>query len=708
MRTSRLTVLALFGLLTGGVASLRAQDQRNVPEPPFPATCAVVHAPLRSSGERPIVGSTAAQQDAESEAETKLIRDGLHQCAAQQAVELALGHDSSYNAFLLDPVTLPQGVSLIIDGGVTVFASRDPRNYQDSTTTVQCGTYGPEPPYGVNVGCIPFLTLAANSGIYGYGVIDAQGGKQLIFYPPFDSTVTAPTEPFNWWALTSQKSGCVTAFPDKNCEQSSPLVISGGDSKEANSPNDNLTLYKITIRNPPFHTVSLGGTNVTVWGVKVQAPWNLPNTDGFDIHASNVTVYDTTVANGDQEIAFGSNGTTPSQNITVDHFHGYSKGGITILGSGDATSNLLVQNVDITGDLPSVVIGSVPGMSEVNGMSEKEMQKGYGIQSYGQALPNATNDLKALQITDSSQNNTSKPGSNISDVVFKSVCIQDIVKPFNVTFSASDQTPTVKGLVLQDIHVLAPTAQFPEMSKGIPDGNPGSYQLSFVTQPTAKPIQFTLDNVVFDDQAATASPTVSSISSIDAEVNEITTSTNVYPSVLNELTPGSPKQPGPPKLTLLSNTYVSKTAVSNPALAYACGTGQMPFTIGDLYVSLGDKTGDWTNLQSVSVKAGSSVTLNAVIQPIMSQTTNFISGSYGANPGLLAVGSPALRNPVIFYEGSRPIGFGILSANGTLATLVVKNISAGTHTYTAQYPADRFYTKLNFGSVTVQATPRRF
>jgi hypothetical protein len=32
MRISRLTVLALFGLLTGGVASLRAQDQRNVPE----------------------------------------------------------------------------------------------------------------------------------------------------------------------------------------------------------------------------------------------------------------------------------------------------------------------------------------------------------------------------------------------------------------------------------------------------------------------------------------------------------------------------------------------------------------------------------------------------------------------------------------------------------------------------------------------------
>jgi hypothetical protein len=35
-------------------------------------------------------------------------------------------------------------------------------------------------------------------------------------------------------------------------------------------------------------------------------------------------------------------------------------------------------------------------------------------------------------------------------------------------------------------------------------------------------------------------------------------------------------------------------------------------------------------------------------------------------------------NPVIFYEGSRAIGFGILSTNGTLATLVVKISAART------------------------------
>jgi polygalacturonase len=704
MRTSGSTLFVVLALLTGGAASLRAQDPRNVQEPVIPPTCAVVHAPLRSTAEGPWVGPDAAEQDAESAAETQTIKDALKVCANHQALELALGRDSAYNAFLLDPLELPQGVSLIIDGGVTVFASRDPRNYQDPTTTVPCGTYGPLNPYGVNVGCQPFLTLSAYSGVYGYGIIDAQGDKNLLFYPPFDRTVTAPAQPFNWWALTANKKGCVTASPNEDCEQASPEVISGGNIPGDTSPNDNLVLYKITIRNPPFHTVVLGGTNVTVWGVKIQSPWNIPNTDGFDIHASDVTVYDTSVANGDQEIAFGSNGSTPSKYITVDHFHGYSKGGITILGGGFATSNLLAQNINITGDLPSVIIRSAPGRSEVNGMTEREMKRKYGLQSYGQALPNATNTLKALQISDSTQKNENS-GSKISDVVFKSACIQDILDPLDVTLTATTNAPTVNGLVFQDIHILAPTAQFPEMDNGIPDGNPGSYKLSFVTASTQTPNQFTLDNVVFDDQA----PTASSISAIDAENNQITTTTNVYPSFLNALAAGATKikpQPGPPPhLTLLSNTYVSKTSVSNPALAFACPSGPTPFITGDLFVSLGTKpaTGNSTNLQSASVKAWSSITLNAVVEPIMSQTTLFMSGLSGADPGLLSVGSPALRNPIIFYEGSRPIGFGLLSGNGTLATLVVRNISPGTHTYTAQYPADRFYSKLAFGSVTVQA-----
>jgi polygalacturonase len=695
----RHTFVLLLGFLGLTAATLSAQDSRPLTEPVFPATCVVLHAPLRSNADGPAIGPTVAEQDAESKAETAMVTQSWQGCGAKhQAVELALGADSSYSAFLLNPLELPPGVSLIIDGGVTVFASRDPQNYQDLTTLpdVVCGDFGPGTTYKVDLGCRAFLTLNADSGVYGYGVIDGQGDKVLLGGPHANV--------LTWWKLTTDKNTCDPTSKNPDCEQASPELISGGNIPGPNSPtnNNNLILYKITIRNPPFHTVKLGGTNVTVWGVKVQAPWNIPNTDGFDIHASNVTVYDTTVANGDQEIAFGSSD-GPSTNITVDHFNGYSKGGITILGSGFATSNLLVQNVNITGDLPSVVNHSV------NGMTESEMAQKYGLMSYGQALPNATNDLKALQMSDSSQKNPTKSGSQISAATFQSICIQDIVKPIELAFTSADNYPTVKDVVFKDIHVLAPTSQFPEMNKGIPTTNPGSYEISFVTGPPQYINQFTLDNVVFDERPTGGTPP---LASIDAEGNEITTATNVYPPILNLLkqaysSSGPVTLHGPTTRILNDNKYAATTSVSSASLAYACPAGPMPFTIGDLYVSLGSDlaTGASTNLQSASVMAGGSVTLNAVVQPIMSQTTNYIKGSYGATPGLLAVGSPALTNPVTFYEGTMAVGVGTLSANGTLASTVVKNISAGTHTYTAVYSADTFYANLNFGSVTVQATP---
>jgi polygalacturonase len=701
----RRALMFVVGLSCCGAVSLMAQDDRPLTEPTFPKTCVVLQAPLRSFGDGPIIGQTAMEQNKESETETEVLTEALEHCGPNQAVELTFGTDRSYDAFLLNPIVLPQGVSLIIDGGITVFATRDPRNYQDSSDAT-CGAYGPISTYIVDVGCRALITMEANSGVYGYGIIDGQGQKTFLFYPGFPTGTVPPPQPYDWWDLTTQKDLSQNGNPNcpvKNCGQASPEIISGGNIQ--GGVNENLVLYKITIRNPPYHTVKLGGKYVTVWGVKVQAPWNIPNTDGFDLHASEATIYDATVANGDQEIALISSGGKDTENITIDHFNGYSKGGITIIGSGTGLSQILIQNVNITGDLPSVV----PNVS-VNGMSVSEMTKLYNITTYGQALPNATNDLKAIQITDSSQTNTTKAGATISGVTFSSFCIQDIGKPISFVFSPADELPNLQGAYLQNIHILAPTSQFPDMLKGVPTGKQGGYQLSFVTHAPSSgatnPNQITLDNVVVDDYAGTMT---TSIASIDAEINKFTTKTNIYPSVFNELkaTGSTPiTVPGPPKLTLFSNIYGPMTTASSPGSAHSCPGDPTPFITGDLYLSLGNKlaTGDATNLQSTTITTGDSITLNAVVQPTMSQTTNFVANSYGASPGLLAVGSPSLRSPIIFYEGSRPIGFGILSANGTLATTVVKKISQGSHTYTAQYLGDRFYKQMNFGSVTVQAT----
>jgi polygalacturonase len=682
-------------LFSASAVSAYAQDRRDVAEPAFPPTCVALQAPLRSSERGPIVGQTAAEQDAESASETTIILDALGHCKHGHAVELTLGLNKSDNAFLINPLILPEGVSLIIDGGVTVYASRDPENFQDpSTPTVVCGTIGDYPVQG----CKPLITLAAHSGVYGYGILDGQGEKELIGGENAGQAT--------WWNLLTQKKDCKqdgsssqqSASPDAmSCQEASPVMIATEKSSDGSSRSD-LTLYKITIRNPPFHTVELGGKNITIWGVKVQSPWIVPNTDGFDINGTDITIYDTTVANGDQNIAITS-GATPTTNVTIDHFRAFSKGGIALLDDGAGVSDVLVQNVDISGDLPSVE------GTTVNGISEKRLKRKYHLKSYGQALPNATNNIQGLQInTNLNANSASRAGGKFSSITFKSVCMQDVHTPIHIgqvvpfTTSHPTQFPEISGVTFQDIHVLAPTAQFPELIKGIPTpGVPGGYSVTFEAFPKAKFFDYlTLDNVVFDDDESGHT----SISDITAIGNVITTQTNIYPAELNALQSPYVDNPQPVNgVTLSDNSYPSMTTVSSPEQAKKCRPDHWSFTTGELYASVGDAT----NLAATSVDAGSSVTLSAVVQPVMSQTTQFMPGSYGADPGLLSVGSPALTNPVLFFEGSRAIGFGTLSANGTLASFVIEHVSPGTHTYTALYPADRYYQSLRFGSVTVEA-----
>ncbi len=715
----RVVLMLLLTQVVGTSVCLSAQDKRTVTEPKLPQTCAIYAAPLSSTPlDGPVIGETASEQNAESNAETAILRDKLKQCGDGQAVELILGADNSRNAFLLNPINLPLGVSLIIDAGVTVYGSRDPRNYQDpSTPAIQCGNYGPVATYKVGKGCLPLITLNGYSGIYGYGVIDGQGDKLLL------GGIWA--NKCTWWGLTIHKNRNNSTGSTDKCgvrpvpnnfsnggngqnEQASPQVISAGVSQKeipactgsTAQPNCNFTLHKFTIRNPPFHTVGLHGKNVTIWGVKVQSPWNIPNTDGFDIDASNVTVYDTTVANGDQELVFVAAG-TPMQDITVDKFHGYTKGGITILGNGISVANLIARNLQFTGDLPSV------SGTTVNGVTQEEMKAKYGLSTYAQALPNATNDLEALQITDESQNGTAA-GAQISNITFQSACIRDIVRPIRLQFVNNDNPPIVTGLTFQNVHLLTPTSQLLETQQDGTILGQGTYQVFLAASQKSDGSYgtnlSTLDNVVFDDFSSGST----SLGSITALGNELTTNINVYPPVLNGLKAGSTEvieDDHGTHLVLQDNTYASMTAVSDPSLAYPC-MGTMPFVSGELFASLDPRL---TNVAATSLRtiviAGDSITLNAVVQPVMSQTTLFVPDSYGKQPGLLSIGSPALTNEVLFYEGSDLIGAGRLSANGTLATFVVNDVSAGTHTYTARYPADQYYDALNFGSVTVVVQP---
>ena len=52
------------------------------------------------------------------------------------------------------------------------------------------------------------------------------------------------------------------------------LIIANGN---------NFTAYKITLRNAPFYHLQWSGDGLTVWAMKLQSVWNVPNTDGINM-----------------------------------------------------------------------------------------------------------------------------------------------------------------------------------------------------------------------------------------------------------------------------------------------------------------------------------------------------------------------------------------------------------------------------------------
>src|SRR6185437_5926338 len=100
-------------------ATARAQDTRNVTEPTIPPVCATLRAQLSAPH-----GIDPAD---ETRLDTERLQSEISGCAAGKAVELAV--DGSKNAFLSGPLELRQGVTLLIDKGVTLYGSRNPDDY---------------------------------------------------------------------------------------------------------------------------------------------------------------------------------------------------------------------------------------------------------------------------------------------------------------------------------------------------------------------------------------------------------------------------------------------------------------------------------------------------------------------------------------------------------------------------------------------------
>jgi polygalacturonase len=639
MTLSKSTLL-LLSLAAGAIAlaatvsasaQLATGDGRGtVAEPTFPATCSTVQADLSIANGEP-------SSELNTATDTAAIQSALSACASGKAVELVA--NGANTAFVIAPIYIPAGVTLLVDGGVTVFGSKNPADYQIGTAGASntCGTVNTN-----GADCNPLITMGQSSvngsatysgtvttGLMGYGVINGRGGDKLISIS--GSTVTTGSS--SWWDLAAQASGSNT--------QDVPILVSMYKTNVAQ-------LYKITLLNSPHFHVKLAGqgsltasktTNFTVWGIKLATPFSARNTDGIDpTGVVNMSVINSVLGDGDDASAISGSSLSANftySNLLITSGHGLSIGSIT----KSSVTNVLVQNVNFSGQ------------------------------------PNDSNSI-ALRIKSYCGN-----GGAVSQVTYNNVCIQN-------TYAAIDLDP----------YYNQPTATtscpaFGTVAAPITYQNIYIYPYGTSTTPSIVNLQglsysgttnlsnITLNNVYQNSSALNLRSNQSNDTTATPAYETITLNGSYYPAGFGTLNTA-------PNATSVTETNNASLASAFPTAPCA---NAFPTLVGELFASttMGGVTTNNLN-KSAAVTIPASITLNAMVQPANSQA------SYSNYTGVAA---PTAA--VQFYDGATAIGTGTLGANGTLASLTVANPIAGTHTYTAQYLGDANYPATTLGANTV-------
>ena len=307
--------MAVLVMLLAGVWAA-AQDTRRVNEPRYPAICKILYAELTQHN-----GMLPEEPIERHYRDNDRVEKAMAACPAGTSVVLH-GSKTGKTIFLIGPLRLRAGITLVVDASAAVWGSRDPRNYDMAPGS--CGVAGER-----GAGCLPLILAedAPHSGIMGEGVIDGRGGAKLI------------GQNETWWELAHRAK-----VEDLQQAVSRILVV---------RRSNDFTLYKITLRNSPNCHVSTEATDgFTAWGVRIDTPKWARNTDGIDPQAgtTNVSIVDSYIRSGDDNISPKSSAAGAVTHMTVRNTHFYNGHGF---GIGSQTSGgisgILVDGLTIDG-----------------------------------------------------------------------------------------------------------------------------------------------------------------------------------------------------------------------------------------------------------------------------------------------------------------------------------------------------------------------
>src|SRR5450631_502452 len=210
----------------GGSGGTCGDGDSNLPaEPTIPPACTTLLATQAVA---------AGALPSETSLDTSAIQKALDGCASGQAVKLTIS--GANNAFITGPLTLPAGVTLWVDAGTTLYATRDPKVWGSASELIS--------------------VTGANSGIVGDGIINGQGGE-----PNIGSTQS-------WWDQNAGSSG------------NSPALIAVRGATR-------FTLYRITLHDSPKFHVKMGAAGFVAWGVTIKAPSKATNSAGTALNYTN-------------------------------------------------------------------------------------------------------------------------------------------------------------------------------------------------------------------------------------------------------------------------------------------------------------------------------------------------------------------------------------------------------------------------------------
>lgn len=400
----------------------------------------------------------------EDNLDTDQIQAALTACKGR-AVKLTA--DKTGNNVFVSGHLIVTSVTLWIDKGVTLYASRNPDLYQK---TGNCGSIG----ISDSGACGDFLTVGGtNPAIMGDGTIDGQGGEPLV------------GRDYSWW----QSSYALRAIDGSI---GNPTLIN------TNTGTTGLVLYRITLHNSPkFHvkiTSSPADGNCTtpgegfiVWGITILTPstWTnsrgelltpsyARNTDGVDPGENSIAqcgvIACSTISTGDDHIAVKGGHWVADLIIAHNHFgtgHGMSIGSETYgsYTSPDGQTHRGVENVsvyDLTIDADSRPVGYDASASDFNGIRVKSDESRGGL---------------------------------VNNITYQDICMRDMTNAILVSTAynplfAGTSYPQFKTLTFQNLHhVTCMGLSLPVVTL---DGFNAAYP--------AGPI--TLDNVIIDNMGA--------------------------------------------------------------------------------------------------------------------------------------------------------------------------------------------------------------